>query len=59
MLDKWYIRPVLSNDIRELLHALKEGKTEYKDEKYHISYLLSPMDTEDDGNNDDDEQPTE
>lgn len=45
MLDKWYIRNVLSKDIRNLLHALKQGKTEFVDEKYHITYTLSPMDS--------------
>lgn len=52
MLDKWYMRPVITADIRMLLHALREGKLSYEDEKYHIKYTLSPI--RDDGNNDND-----
>lgn len=52
MLDKWYMRPVITSDIRMLLHALREGKLSYEDEKYHIKYTLSPI--RDDGNNEKD-----
>lgn len=52
MLDKWYMRPVITADIRMLLHALREGKLSYEDEKYHIKYTLSPI--RDDGNNEKD-----
>ena len=54
MLDKWYMRPVITADIRMLLHALREGKFSYEDEKYHIRYTLSPI--HDDGNNENDNQ---
>lgn len=54
MLDKWYMRPVITADIRMLLHALHEGKLSYEDEKYHIKYTLSPI--HDDGNNENDNQ---
>lgn len=52
MLDKWYMRPVITADIRMLLQALREGKFSYEDEKYHIKYTLSPI--RDDGNNEKD-----
>lgn len=52
MLDKWYIRNVLAKDLRELLHAIRQGRTAYSDEKYHITYTLSPMDAVDDGGDD-------
>lgn len=48
-LDKWYIRNVLEKDIRELLMELKQGRTEYTDEKYKIKYTLSPLDGESEG----------
>ncbi len=44
MIDKWYIRNVLSKDIRGLLHALRQGEAAFADERYHITYTLSPMD---------------
>ena len=43
MLDKWYIKRVIAKDLRELLHALKGGKTTYYNEKYKIRYALTPM----------------
>lgn len=46
MLDKWYIKKVLRKDIRQWLVGLRQGKTVYKDEKYHITYSLTPMDKE-------------
>lgn len=59
MLDKWYIRNVLSKDIRELLLALREGRTAYNDEKYHITYTLTPMDRPQDDGTDDEETATD
>ena len=55
MLDKWYIRNVLSKDLRELLHSLRQGTATYNDDKYHITYTLSPMVPETDGAEGDDE----
>lgn len=39
-LDKWYIRKVLRKDLRRLLHAMQEGKTEYRNTRYGINYKL-------------------
>lgn len=52
MIDKWYIKMVLHKDLRELLHALKDGKLTYTNEKYHITYTLSPMDEDTDNDSD-------
>lgn len=43
MLDKWYIRRVLKNDLQHVMENLMKGKPTYKDEKYHISYKFSVM----------------
>ena len=59
MLNKWYMRPVITADIRELLHALREGKFSYEDEKYHIRYSLSPINDDDNNDNDNDNDDTE
>lgn len=59
MLDKWYMRPVITADIRMLLHALREGKFSYEDEKYHIRYTLSPINGDDNNDNDNDNDDTE
>ena len=43
MLDKWYIRRVLKNDLQHVMENLMKGNLTYKDEKYHISYKFSVM----------------
>lgn len=43
MLDKWYIRRVLKNDLQYVMKNLMKGNPTYKDEKYHISYKFSVM----------------
>ena len=43
MLDKWYIRRVLKNDLQHVMETLMKGNPTYKDEKYHISYKFSVM----------------
>jgi hypothetical protein len=43
MLDKWYIRCVLKNDLQHVMENLMKGNPTYKDEKYHISYKFSVM----------------
>ena len=43
MLDKWYIRRVLKNDLQYVMENLMKGNPTYKDEKYHISYKFSVM----------------
>ena len=43
MLDKWYIRRVLKNDLQHVMENLMKGNPTYKDEKYHISYKFLVM----------------
>ena len=43
MLDKWYIRRGLKNDLQYVMENLMKGNPTYKDEKYHISYKFSVM----------------
>ena len=43
MLDKWYIRRVLKNDLQYVMENLMKGNPTYKDEKYHISYKFLVM----------------
>ena len=43
MLDKWYIRRVLKNDLQHVMENLMKGNPTYRDEKYHISYKFSVM----------------
>ena len=47
MLDKWYIRRVLKNDLQHVMENLMKGNPTYKDEKYHISYKFSVMSNDD------------
>jgi len=63
MLDKWYVRGVLREDIRQLLGQLRQGRDQYVDERYHITYQLVPIaedkDLEDNNSEDNDtEEPT-
>ncbi len=46
MLDKWYIRRVLRKDLRQLMHGLQRGEGRYTNDKYKLSYQLTPMDEE-------------
>lgn len=43
MLDKWYVRRVLKNDLQRVMENLLHGISVYKDEKYHVSYSFSLM----------------
>lgn len=43
MLNKWYIRKLLKKDLRHVMHELKKGHSTYKNEKYHITYVFSPI----------------
>lgn len=43
MMDKWYIRRVLRRDLRALLHNLKDGRGDYTDEKYKITFHFTPL----------------
>ena len=38
MMDKWYIRKVLKKDLRQVMKTLKEGHTEYTNQRRHIVY---------------------
>ena len=38
MMDKWYIRKVLKKDLRQVMKTLKEGQTEYTNQRRHIVY---------------------
>lgn len=42
IMDKWYIRRVLRNDLALLMHNLKIGKTDYNNEHRHIQYRFIP-----------------
>lgn len=43
MLDRWYIRRVLKKDLRQLIHSLQRGETQYRNEKYKINYKFTPL----------------
>lgn len=43
MIDKWYIRSVIRKDLREVLHALRDGQTVWQDEKYKIKFKFTPL----------------
>lgn len=43
MLDKWYIRRVLRRDLRQVMHRLRDGVGEYRNEKRGITYQFSPI----------------
>jgi hypothetical protein len=45
MLNKWYIKKVLRRDLRELIHQLKRGNDNYKNDRYHLSYQFTPIET--------------
>ena len=53
-LDKWYIRKILRRDLRQLFHAMQEGRGEYRDEKYKMLFRFTPL-TEDEQNEKDDD----
>ena len=38
MMDKWYIRKVLKKDLHQVMKTLKEGQTEYTNQRRHIVY---------------------
>ncbi len=42
-LNKCYIKRVLRKDLVELLHALQNGESSYRNEKRKIYYQLNPM----------------
>lgn len=47
MMDKWYIRKVLKDDIVHVVQGLQNCDTVYVDNKYNIKYTFSPMKADD------------
>lgn len=43
MMNKWYIKRVLRNDLALLMQNLEQGIGEYRDEKYKINYKFSVL----------------
>ncbi len=41
MLDKWYIKRVLRKDLAQLMEQLRQGKGEYKNERFKINYKFT------------------
>lgn len=48
MLDKWYIKRVLRQDLVQVMERLQEGKGEYRDEKYKINYQFTLLEKQED-----------
>lgn len=46
MMDKWYIRQVLRNDIARLMTCLQKGETRYRNKHRNITYLFTPISDE-------------
>lgn len=42
-MDKWYIRRVLRKDILQLMNRMKDGGSEYLDEKHRIRIKFAPL----------------
>jgi hypothetical protein len=45
-MDKWYIKRILKKDLKQLMKRLQKGESVYQDEKYHITYSFSTLNTE-------------
>ena len=43
MMDKWYIRRVLRNDLAQMMIFLQNGKTAYRNERRKITYQFTPF----------------
>lgn len=43
MLNRWYIKKLLRSDLRKVLHNLRQGTCEYRNEKYKIDYKFSKL----------------
>lgn len=46
LMDKWYIKRILKKDLKQLMKCLQKGESVYQDEKYHITYSFSTLNTE-------------
>lgn len=43
LLDKWYIRRVLRRDLRQVMHCLRDGVEQYRNERRGITYQFTPI----------------
>lgn len=43
MMNKWYIKRIISRDLARVYQGLQKGETTYHNEKYHITYKFTPM----------------
>lgn len=46
MMNKWYIKRIISRDLAKVYQQLLEGNTTYRNEKYHITYKFTPLKSE-------------
>ena len=46
LMDKWYIKKILKKDLKQLMKCLQKGESVYQNEKYHITYSFSTLNTE-------------
>jgi hypothetical protein len=46
LMDKWYIKRILKKDLKQLMKCLQKGESVYQDEKYHVTYSFSTLNTE-------------
>lgn len=46
LMDKWYIKKILKKDLKQLMKCLQKGEYVYQNEKYHITYSFSTLNTE-------------
>ena len=46
LMDKWYIKRILKKDLKQLMKCLQKGESVYQNEKYHITYSFSTLNTE-------------
>ena len=43
MLNKWYVKRVLSRDLVQVIHHLQDGLPTYRNEKYKIDYKFTVL----------------
>lgn len=43
MMNKWYLKKILIKDLKALIHNMREGLPEYRDEKYRLYLKLTPI----------------
>ena len=47
MLNKWYIKRLLKNDLKKVMKAIEHGDTTYENTQQHILYQFIPMNDDD------------